>query len=50
MPNVLRKPLAFMAARRRVWLPPLLLAVIAFLVVMLLTKGKVAMPFLYRMF
>lgn len=41
---------AFLAARWRVWLPPLAITVIVFLVVVFLTKGRTAMPFLYRLF
>lgn len=50
MLNHLRRSLAFMAARWRVWSPPLLLTVLVFLVAVFLTKGRVAMPFLYRLF
>jgi hypothetical protein len=46
--NWVGKPIAFMMARRRIWLPPVLLTIITFLLVMLLTKGKTMLPFLYR--
>jgi Family of unknown function (DUF5989) len=47
-PTWLSRPMAFMMARRRIWLPPVLLTIITFLVVILLTKGKTMLPFLYR--
>jgi Family of unknown function (DUF5989) len=46
--NWLVKPASFMIARWRIWLPPVLLTIITFVVVVLLTKGKTMLPFLYR--
>ena len=42
--------LTFLKTRWRVWLPPVVLTVVIFVGVIVLTKGKTAMPFLYRLF
>jgi hypothetical protein len=44
----LSKSLTFIAARWRIWLPPVLLTIVTFVVVILLTKGKTILPYLYR--
>jgi hypothetical protein len=46
----LKMPVRFMAGRWRVWAPPALVSVVVFGVVIFLTKGKVIVPFLYRLF
>jgi hypothetical protein len=44
------RPIAFMRSRWRIWAPPLVFTVVIFIAVILLTKGKAAVPYLYRLF
>ena len=50
MPGWVKKTLAYLGRRWRVWAPPFVLTIIVFVGVIFLTKGKTAMPFLYRLF
>ncbi len=50
MPNRVMRPLAFLASRRRVWLPPVIFAIVIFVAAILLTQGKEALSFVYRIF
>jgi hypothetical protein len=48
--EVLKKPVSFMIARRRAWLPPVIVALVLFVGLLFFAKGKAAAPFLYRLF
>jgi|HubBroStandDraft_1064217.scaffolds.fasta_scaffold196644_2 hypothetical protein len=48
--KALKKPVSFMMARRRAWLPPVIVALVLFAALLFFAKGKAAAPFLYRLF
>jgi hypothetical protein len=50
MPTWVKRPLAFLGARWRIWAPPFVLTIVVFVGAIVLTKGRTAMPFLYRLF
>jgi hypothetical protein len=50
MPVWLNRSLAYLGRRWRVWAPPFVLTIVVFVAVVFLTKGRTAMPFLYRLF
>lgn len=50
MPNLMTKPMAFLASRWRVWLPPVIFAVVIFAAALLLSQGSEALSFVYRIF
>jgi hypothetical protein len=44
------KPVVFLASRWRVWSPPVIFAIIVFVGAVLLSQGKEALTFVYRIF
>jgi hypothetical protein len=50
MPNYAMRPLAFLAGRWRVWLPPVIFAIVIFVGAVALSGGKESFSFVYRVF
>jgi hypothetical protein len=38
----------FIMAHRRAWLPPIIIMIIVFVLLVILSNGKTVLPFLYR--
>jgi hypothetical protein len=50
MPNYAMKPLAFLAGRWRMWLPPVIFAIVIFVGAVVLSGGRETLSFVYRVF
>jgi hypothetical protein len=50
MPNDAMRPLALLAGRWRSWLPPVIFAIVIFVGAVMLSGGKEALSFVYRVF
>lgn len=50
MPNRVMKPVAVVAGGWRIWLPPIIFAIIIFAGAVVLSGGKETLSFVYRIF
>ena len=50
MTNYAMKPLAFLASRWRMWVPPVVFAIVIFVGAVVLSGGRETLSFVYRVF